>query len=218
MNFPWFSKRKYRYSDSYSKEYGAWYSMLDRCYNASCQAWSNYGGRGISVCDRWLGEEGFDHFFQDMGEAPTQNHSLDRRDNSLGYFPANCRWATDKEQARNRRTNKRFTIGEETKTLIEWCEQYSINYRLVKERIQDGWDIVTALTTPKKRTYLNIGDEFNSWVIIGLSTDNKYDCQCKCGSLSVVRASDLINNRSKGCKSCRSRKNESSSTPRPKVG
>src|ERR1700723_4198456 len=101
MNFPFLSKRKYTSTDSYSKEYAVWYAMLNRCYNSACDAWSNYGGRGITVCDEWLGDEGFEHFFRDMGRVPSPNHSLDRIDNSLGYALNNCRWATDKEQARN---------------------------------------------------------------------------------------------------------------------
>lgn len=204
MQFDFLSKRKYQSTDSYSKEYGAWYSMLDRCYNSSCQAWSNYGGRGISVCDRWLGKDGFENFFQDMGEAPSPNHSLDRIDNSLGYFPQNCRWATDKQQARNRRTNRVFTIEGQTKPLVEWCEIYTIPYRLVKDRLRDGWDIIRSLTTPKRRTYLHIGDTFNSWVVISKIDDsNKYSCRCKCGRVAVVSAYDLLNGKSTQCKSCR---------------
>ena len=90
MKFDFLSRRKYRNADAHSKEYAAWYSMLDRYYNDKNQAWNNYGGRGIIVCDRWLGPNGFDNFFSDMKEAPTAQHSLDRIDNSLGYPPENC--------------------------------------------------------------------------------------------------------------------------------
>lgn len=177
--------------------------MLDRCFNPSNQAWHNYGGRGITVCERWLGENGLDNFCSDMGVPPTNDHSLDRIDNSLGYSPDNCRWATNKEQARNRRTTKMITIGEEVKSMVEWCEFYNIQYNLVKDRIHDGWEPLKALTTPKKRNYLKVGDKFNSWTIISKAEDNnKYNCRCKCGNESTVTAFDLIKNKSTQCKSC----------------
>lgn len=203
MKFDFLSKRKYKATDSYSKEYGAWYAMLDRCYNDRCQAWPNYGGRGIKVCDEWLGDDGFENFFRDMKEASSPNHSLDRIDNSLGYSPDNCRWATAKTQARNRRSSKLITIGIETKTMVEWCEVYSINYLLVKDRLRDNWDPLKAFTTPKKRTYLQVGKEFNWWTILNkVSTCNKYYCRCKCGNESIIAAYDLINGKSTKCKSC----------------
>ena len=203
MNFPFLSKKKYKYTDSYSKEYAAWYSMLDRCYNKDCQAWDNYGGRGITVCDRWLGNEGFNNFFEDMGLAPSINHSLDRIDNSLGYFPNNCRWATDKEQARNRRSNKKILLNGEEKSLAEWCEIYNISYFLVKDRLKDNWDITVALTMPRKRNNLNIGEKFNSWTVLNkIEGVGKYNCQCDCGNLSIIKGYDLLNNKSTKCKSC----------------
>lgn len=209
MKFSWLSKRKYIATDSYSKEYAAWYAMLNRCYNSACDAWSNYGGRGIVVCDEWLGDSGFEHFFRDMGRVQSPNHSLDRIDNSLGYAPNNCRWATDKEQARNRRSNKLITIGDQTKSMVEWCEFYDIQYSLVKDRISDGWEPLKAFTTPKKRTYLNVGDEFNSWIIVSkVDNCNKYNCRCKCGNEAIVAAFDLLNDKSTQCKSCAKKGNE----------
>jgi hypothetical protein len=82
-------------------EYHAWESMKQRCYNKRHASYSDYGGRGITMCDRWL--ESFENFFSDMGKKPSAHHSIDRRDNDGNYDPSNCRWATDSEQRRNKR-------------------------------------------------------------------------------------------------------------------
>lgn len=202
-NFDLPSRFKYKFSNSRSKEYNAWYHMIRRCFYPQTPFYDNYGGRGITVCDRWLGIDGFDNFYQDMGIKPSSILSLDRIDSNGNYSLENCRWATDKEQARNRRTCKLITIDDQTKSMAEWCEIYNTQYSLVKDRINDGWEPIKAFTTPKKRTYLNTDDKFNYWTVINkIDGCNKYNCQCECGIEAVVSASDLLNNKSTKCKSC----------------
>jgi hypothetical protein len=130
-----------------SAEYRAWYSMTQRCYNKNFRFYPDYGGRGITVCERW--RHSFTAFLEDMGRKPTSKHTLERKENDGNYEPGNVRWATRTEQARNRRSSLLYTIGGVTKSLPEWCEQYGINWDCVWQRLKVlGWDIEKALTTP----------------------------------------------------------------------
>lgn len=97
-----------------TKEHKAWSSLRSRCNNPSDKDYIRYGGRGISVCESW--ESSFESFFNDMGYAPTKKHSIDRIDVNGNYEPSNCRWATAKEQASNRRNN--VYIDKESRTLL----------------------------------------------------------------------------------------------------
>lgn len=84
-------------------EWRAWASMKNRCYNKNVPGYHRYGGRGITICDRW--RKSFENFYSDMGPRPSNNHSLDRVNNDRGYTPDNCRWATREEQMSNIHTN-----------------------------------------------------------------------------------------------------------------
>lgn len=129
-----------------TKEYRAWHSMIQRCYNPRCIGYARYGGRGIAVCDAW--RTSFPAFFADMGRAPSPVHSLDRIDNDSGYEPGNCRWALSKRQGRNRSTNRTLTHDGLTLTLAEWSERTGITYPTICKRLRIGWSPDKVLTEP----------------------------------------------------------------------
>jgi hypothetical protein len=129
-----------------SPEYRSWSGMLYRCLNQSCSAYKNYGGRGITVCDRW---RKFADFYADMGPRPDGATGIDRIDNDGNYEPGNCRWATDFDQANNKRSNRRLTHADETLTLRAWSARTGLSAPLIHKRIDElGWSVARALTTP----------------------------------------------------------------------
>ena len=131
--------------------YRAWHGMKSRCLNKADAGYPNYGGRGIKVCERW--RNSFENFLEDMGEKPSPQHSLDRIDVNGDYTPENCRWATRKEQANNKRTSAYLTLGERTQTVSQWAEELSMPRPTLEWRITAGWDSIKALTHPvRKRT------------------------------------------------------------------
>lgn len=127
-----------------SNLYGIWTGMKSRCENKNNPAWDRYGGRGITVCERW---KSFECFLVDMGE-PEGDMSLDRIDNDRGYSLDNCRWATVTEQSRNRRSNVKMTVGEKTMCIAEWSEETGINSATLRRRIKNGWSPEEVVNTP----------------------------------------------------------------------
>lgn len=134
-----------------SREYRIWIHMKSRCYNESDSRFYTHGGRGIKVCDRWL--HSFDNFLEDMGLAPSGQHSIERLDNNGDYRPENCTWADFKEQANNKRTNWYITHNGETKTIKQWSEVYGVGYQTLLKRVRDyGWPFEKAVTTKPKKS------------------------------------------------------------------
>lgn len=126
-------------------EYRAWTSMIRRCTDPRSDVYPDYGGRGITVCERWMS---FPDFFADMGKKPSRLYSLERRDNNAGYDRENVFWGTAKEQARNQRRTKKYELDGEVRPLGEWADQFGIARPLVLSRITSGWTLREALTLP----------------------------------------------------------------------
>ncbi len=127
-----------------SPTYHSWAGMTARCTNEGHRNYALYGGRGITVCDRWLS---FPNFLADMGEKP-RGLSLDRIDGNGNYEPSNCRWATATEQARNRSNTRTLTLNGETRPLAEWAERTGIHPATLSDRVHHGWTDERALTEP----------------------------------------------------------------------
>lgn len=133
-----------------TQEYLAWQSMKTRCNNKKSTAYKDYGGRGITVCERWML---FDNFIADMGKKPDPSLTLDRKENSGNYEPGNCKWATRSEQAYNRRgVRHRFMIEGKEMTLDEVAVRLGVKRKAVEHRINRGWTVERILSQPFRRS------------------------------------------------------------------
>ena len=133
--------------------YYTWHNMVRRCTRKSNTDFASYGGRGIKVCERWLGPYGFQNFYEDMGEKPDK-HTLERVDNNGDYEPGNCVWATYRTQANNTRRNhwvnwqgKKYTVAELVRKLNLQPSETAYHQRLYR-----GWSVEKTFTTPLKVT------------------------------------------------------------------
>jgi hypothetical protein len=131
-----------------SPEYRAWRHMHDRCSPTS-HAHMRYHDVGITVCDEWTGAGGFQAFLDHVGRRPSSKHSLDRIENDKGYEPGNVRWATKKEQGRNRADNVMLTIDGVTMCIAEWAEESPVSDPAIRDRLRKGWSAKDAVFASK---------------------------------------------------------------------
>ncbi len=126
--------------------YGIWRGMLVRCEDSANQAFANYGGRGIRVCDRWRLVE---NFVADMEDAYWPGAEIDRVNNDGNYEPSNCAWVTRKQNTDNRRSSRKITFKGKTQSIKRWSEELGFNYWMLYTRlVTNGWSVERALTTP----------------------------------------------------------------------
>lgn len=127
----------------HSREYRAWRGMKSRCSDQGVPNYDRYGGRGISVCERW---NRFEAFFEDMGPCPF-GRTLDRKDVHGNYEPSNCRWATWKEQQNNRSNNRVIEFWGARLTAQQWADKAGIRRDTFVRRLDVlGWTMEEALT------------------------------------------------------------------------
>lgn len=130
-------------------EYRCWKAMKGRCLNPNNSSYARYGGRGITVCDRW--HRSFEDFLADMGRKPTREHTIDRIDSKGNYEPGNCRWATKVEQRRNTCTVRPVTIDGETQLITDWAKVSGVPEESISSRLRKGWSPKDAVFRPVER-------------------------------------------------------------------
>ena len=136
-------------------EYRVWQAMIARCHNPS-GGHKDYAGRGIAVCARW--RKAFENFIADMGRRP-KGMTLERLNNSKGYGPENCVWASRVAQANNRRSNRRLTVGGITRTVAEWARHLDMKPCVIYQRLRRGVVGARALTPVPKGKWVRTAGE-----------------------------------------------------------
>lgn len=127
---------------SHTPEHNAWSAMQSRCYNPNNIRYNRYGGRGIKVDPRW---HTFEQFYADMGPRPSEQHSVDRKNNDEDYSPENCHWATNEQQAYNKSNTKRFELNGKLVTIADLAKLTTLAGPVIRERIRRGWSIEEAI-------------------------------------------------------------------------
>jgi hypothetical protein len=139
---------KKKHGLAHTPEYAVWVAMRSRCLNPRDTSFPGYGARGIDVCARWASVTAF---ILDMGFRPSPEHSLERRNVNRGYSKANCRWATRREQARNKVDTKRYELFGEQVTLAELAELSGLERETISGRLKKGWTVEAAVFRPLSR-------------------------------------------------------------------
>lgn len=131
-----------------SPEFSSWQAMRARCQRPSHTYYKDYGGRGITICERW---ESFEAFLADMGPRPSLKHQIERIDNNGNYEPSNCHWIEAFQQGRNKRNNRLLSYRGETLHIAEWSRRTGLSRETIWHRLKIGWSVEKAITTPITR-------------------------------------------------------------------
>jgi hypothetical protein len=156
-------KRNRKHGQRNTSLYAVWHGLVERCTNPNYHNFSDYGGRGITVCSEWRQFKNFFDWNASLGKnGYKRGLSIDRIDNNKGYFPSNCRWATATVQQRNKRNNKIITLNGISKSVAEWAEIYRVSRYLIYTRLKNGWEENEKLFIPpdshrSKRTGIHGG-------------------------------------------------------------
>lgn len=138
--------RSLKHGATRTPEYNVWARMKQRCFDPNYKEFHLYGGRGITVCERW--KDSSSNFLEDMGKVP-KGMEIDRTDNNGNYSPDNCRWVTAKVNCRNRRTTRFLTHNGETMSVMDWSDRVGISGNIIRQRLdRQGWSVEKALNTP----------------------------------------------------------------------
>lgn len=145
----------------YTKSCRVWRNMIGRCYSKNVDSYRFYGARGIRVCKRW--RESIEAFYADMGECP-EGMSIERIDTNGNYCPENCTWATNEEQANNKRNIALFNYKKERLSIAQLARKTGINHGTIRTRLKLGWEFQDAITVPVNRgiKYRGIKDVGNN--------------------------------------------------------
>lgn len=177
------------YGLSKTRTYNIWSHMKARCLRKTHPRFSEWGGRGIKICERWLI---FENFLNDMGEAG-EYLSIDRIDNNGDYCPENCKWSTTKEQNRNKNNRKILTANGKSLSVSQWCEELNISRSTLNSRIIRGWTDEKIINTPKRET-----------IVSQKKRNSLIKRICICGKIDFLRYESVINNTTSDfCVSCR---------------
>lgn len=145
------AKIRFKHGLSSSPEHRVWAGMLDRCGNENNKFYYRYGGRGIRVCERWHGVDGFVNFLADMGEKPGPEFSIERKNNDGDYEPGNCCWATRLEQNNNTSRNRVVEYRGKTQTVSQWARECGISESCLRNRLKAGWPLSRAISGPERK-------------------------------------------------------------------
>jgi len=143
-------KVNWSHGKSGTYEHKHWWQMVRRCTDRSFTLYEKYGGSGILISKQWVGTGGFVNFLDHIGESPSKRHTIDRVDNSGSYIPGNVRWATPKEQSRNRSTTIMISAFGRTQCIQDWADEMKIGHSTIQRRLAGGWDHELAVSAPAR--------------------------------------------------------------------